>query len=473
MQSVERLKKLFGTTASKNGSYSVGMIALVICSVIVINMIAGKLPESIQNIDISDQRIYEISDVSKDILKELDQEITFTVYAEKSNTDEMIKIFIEKYTALSSKIKVEWVDPVLHPGELEEKGISDETILIECADTQKSTTVAFSEILVVDEYSYYMTGSTAATQFDGEGQFTAAVNYVTSDTAKKIYYTSGHGEIEVSSTVSELLDKNNYEKEELNLLMATEIPKDCELLFLYGAETDLTEDELAMIQNYMANGGNVMILLDSPDAEMPNMDKLLSEYGMTREKGYIADMQRCYQGNYYYIFPEITYEEGLTDNLTSDMVLLIDAGGITTKDPQRDTITVETFMTTSSDAYAVTEEQQKQGTYTLGATAVETLEATEESTDVLESRLTVISAASIIDSGVTDTFTTLDNLNLFMNAVAANFDDVENIAIEAKSLELTYNTMQHAGLISLSIIFGIPLVILSYGFFTWWKRRKA
>ena len=54
-----------------------------------------------------------------------------------------------------------------------------------------------------------------------------------------------------------------------------------------------------------------------------------------------------------------------------------------------------------------------------------------------------------------------------------NFDDVENVAIEAKSLEVTYNTMQHAGVISLLVIFGIPVVILVFGFVRWWKRRKA
>lgn len=60
-----------------------------------------------------------------------------------------------------------------------------------------------------------------------------------------------------------------------------------------------------------------------------------------------------------------------------------------------------------------------------------------------------------------------------MNTISANFDDVENVAIEAKSLEVTYNTMQHAGVISLLVIFGIPVVILVFGFVRWWKRRKA
>ena len=60
-----------------------------------------------------------------------------------------------------------------------------------------------------------------------------------------------------------------------------------------------------------------------------------------------------------------------------------------------------------------------------------------------------------------------------MNTISSNFDDMQNVAIEAKSLEITYNTMQHAGLISVGLILGLPLVILVFGFVRWWKRRKA
>ena len=64
----EKIKNIFNSTSAtwKNGSYSVGLIVLVIAIVIVINMIAGQLPESIRNIDISDNRIYEISDTSRE-----------------------------------------------------------------------------------------------------------------------------------------------------------------------------------------------------------------------------------------------------------------------------------------------------------------------------------------------------------------------------------------------------------------------
>lgn len=484
---MEKIKKLFRSTSSVNGSYSVGLIALAVCIAVVVNMIIGQLPENIRKIDISDNRIYEVSDVSKKMLKKLDKKITFQVFAEKDSADERIKTFLQKYTALSNKIAVKWIDPVLHPSELTENNVEQNNILITCKETGKNTIVTFDEILAVDEYSYYMTGNSEATQFDGEGQFTSAINYVTSEAAKKIYYTLGHGESTFSNSVSELLEKNNMTESEINLLMNSEIPDDCDLLFMYAPTSDITEDEKEEILSYMAEGGKVLILLGDMKDEAPNLDALLSEYGMNREDGYIADMQRCYQGNYYYIFPEITAYDELAEGLSSDMVLLVNAHGMTLSDEVKDTVSVTGFMETSSDAYAVTEDDQKQGTYILGAVAVETIAADDEDTDAeetetededsdeetIESRLTVIASESLIDSQITESFATLENLDLFMNAVSANFDDVENVAIEPKSLEVTYNTMQHAGIISLLVIFGIPAVILIFGFSRWWKRRKA
>lgn len=478
---MEKMKKLFQSAASKNGSYSVGMIALVICIVIVVNMIVGQLPENIRNIDISDNKIYEISETSEELLENLDTEITFTVYAEKSSTDERIKTFIDKYTSLTNKIDVEWVDPVLHPSELTENNVSSDTILISCEETGKSQTVAFTDIITYDQYTYYMTGEYSESEFDGEGQLTSAVNYVTSGESKKIYCTTGHGEYSFDSTVTDLFDKNNMETEDVNLIMENAIPSDCDLLFLYAPTADISDDEKTMIQNYMNQGGKVFVILGDMEEEAPNLDAILAEYGMQREEGYIADVERCYQQNYYYIFPEIVAPDAITKGLTSDMILLLYSHGMTITEPEREAITTTELLTTSSNAYAITDESQTQGTYTVAAMATEAIsveaesdgdEETQEITS-FNSRITVVAAETLIDSQVTSAFASLENLDIFMNMVSQNFDDVENIAIEAKSLEITYNTMQHTGIISLFMIIGVPVLIVIYGFTRWLKRRKA
>ena len=134
---LEKIKKSFRSASSKNGSYSVGMIALVICMVIVVNLIAGQLPENVKSIDISDNNIYGVSKTSKKALNKLDKKVTFKIYAEKDSTDTRIKSFIKKYTALSDKISVKWIDPVLHPAALTKAGVDKNTIVISCKDTGK------------------------------------------------------------------------------------------------------------------------------------------------------------------------------------------------------------------------------------------------------------------------------------------------------------------------------------------------
>ena len=479
MNKIKSLKSIFRTSGTRHGSYSVGLTALVIAVVIVFNLIVGQIPEAYRNLDVSSTKIYDISDTTTELLDSLDSEVDMTVLAVKDSTDERITTFLSRYAALSDKINVEWIDPVLHPSALTDYDTTEDTVVVSCEDTGKTTTVSFSDILVMDEYSYYYYGTESYTEFDGEGQLTGAVNYVTNDTDHTIYQTTGHGESSLSTTITDLMEKNSYTLSEVNLLMTTSVPDDCDLLLMYAPATDLSEGEAEMLRSYLTGGGKIMILFgDISSAELTNLSGVLREYGMEAADGYIADPTRCYQGNYYYIFPELSVSDDMAEGISSEMVLLTNAQGMNLVDPERDTISTTSFMSSSDQAYAITEETQEQGSYTLGAVATETIENSEEETDsdsteTKESRLTVISAASLIDQSITDTFPQLENTQIFMNAVTANFEGVQNLSIEAKSLGTEYNTMQHIGLLSFLAILGIPAAILIGGFIVWFRRRRA
>lgn len=459
---MNKIKEILKRPQLRYGTYSTVITAVVIGIVIVINMIASQFSDTIGSIDLSDNKIYEITDTSKTFLKELDKEVTIRVFAEESSMDERIKTFVKKYAALSNKITVEWIDPVLHPALAEEYGGESESIIVSCEDTGKQETVYFTEIITYDYSSYYYSGYATESEFDGEGQLTSAINAVTNDVTKKVYRTAGHGESTFSTTINDLFGKSNFSVSELNTLMQNEIPEDCDLLLCYAPTTDFTEDEKNMISEYIQSGGDVFLILSASQSETPNLDALLLEYGMQKAAGYIADVERCYQGNYYYIFPELSLSGDMAAGMSSEMVLVAESLGVTETEPARDTISLSAFMETSSSAYAVDEENAVAGTYVLGAVATED-----------EGQFTVITAEYLINSSITDTFTTLENLTLFMNAVTNHFDDVENISIAAKSLTITYNTVQHAGAFGIFFIFGIPLLIVGYGFIKWLKRRKA
>ena len=255
--------------------------------------------------------------------------------------------------------------------------------------------------------------------------------------------------------------------------MTTSIPDDCDLLLMYAPTTDLSEDEAQMLRDYLAGGGKVMILSgDANPAELPNLAGVLREYG---NRSLPMDISRIRQD----VTREITtissrnflYPVIWQGGISSEMVLLTNAHGMDLVDPERDTISTTSFMSSSDQAYAVTEDTQEQGSYTLGAVATETIESTDE--DETESRLTVISAGSLIDQSITDTFPQLENTQIFMNAVTANFEGVQNLPSRQRALAQSIITMQHIGLLSFLVIFGIPAVILIGGFVVWFRRRRA
>ena len=448
----------------KHGVYSAGITAVVIAIVVVINLVLGQLPSNLKEIDISDNQLYTISDTSKELLSGLQYDVKIIVLAQSANVDERITKFLDKYAALSDHIKVSNVDPVEYPSALETYDATENSLVVVCDDTGKQTTIDFTSIIQYDMYSYYYSGEYTETAFDAEGQITSAVNYVTGEATAKVYTLTGHEEASLADTITDSIGKSNISiGDSLNLLLDASIPDDCTLLICNGPTVDLSSDELTTLDDYLAGGGQLMLLLGETDADLPNFDALLTEYGLQLADGYIADTSRHYQNSYYAIFPEYNSSSSLVSSLDdqNDLTLLYNSRGMTEVTPARDSITVETFLQTSTSGVAVGTEQV-QGTYIVGAVS------TEEG----GGRLTVIGSSAMIDSDILSKFTNLYNTKVFMNALTGGMDDVSNVSIEAKSLETTYNTVSNIGLWSAVFVVVIPAATLIGGLVYWIRRRK-
>ena len=129
-------------------------------------------------------------------------------------------------------------------------------------------------------------------------------------------------------------------------------------------------------------------------------------------------------------------------------------------------VTAVSIMTTSEEGLLIDiNGNQTPGQYTVAASSTKELESGQ-------AVLTVFACPEMIDEGITSTFTNLANLTIFMNAATANFEDISNISIPAKSLEVTYNTIPTAGLWASIFIFLIPVFCVIMGFAVWMRRRK-
>ena len=202
--------------------------------------------------------------------------------------------------------------------------------------------------------------------------------------------------------------------------------------------------------------------------DLPNFNTLCETYGMSVVDGMIGDTSRGHQNNPYLFFPEVDNSVDAANNLTSDaMILFFASRGFTLTEPARDTITVQSFLTTTESGYAVVDEDHMtQGTYTVGAVA------TEEIDEDTTARLTVYGADSLINSDIYNSFTNVDNVDLFIHSATVGFDDVSAISIEPVSLLTPTNTITSGGIWGLLFILVIPAALLIYGFVRWMHRRK-
>lgn len=448
---------LIGTKAFRKGSYSTVIMVVIIAIVIAANVMFSKLPTAARNIDVSSNDLYSIGDTTHSVLDGLKNDVEIIVIKDKESTDKRISTLLAKYADYSGHIKVTYKDPVLYPSVLTTYDTEENNIVIKCDATDKTTKVAFSDIIVTST-SYY--GSTYETSFDGEGQLTKAIDYVSNENNKLIYTISGHGESDLGKNISELISKSNFNVKSVNLLVDNGIPDDCDMLICNQPTKDLADDELKLLREYMENGGKMTVVLADTTTETPNFDALMADYGISKVNGYIADTERYYGQNVYQIFPN--YSSGdITGKFGSEEYTLL-FGSLGLKVAETDGVTVDEFLTTSDKGAAVVgENDYTEGKYTLAAAATKD-----------ESRFTVFGSASIIDDKFTSYYTNLMDLQVFMNSITSNFDDVSNISIDSISLQTTYNTIANGSGIGAIFIGIIPVALLILGFLRWFGRRK-
>ena len=448
---------LIGTKAFRKGSYSTVIMVVIIAIVIAANVMFSKLPTAARNIDVSSNNLYSIGDTTHSVLDGLKNDVEIIVIKDKESTDKRISTLLAKYADYSDHIKVTYKDPVLYPSVLTTYDTEENNIVIKCDATDKTTKVAFSDIIVTST-SYY--GSTYETSFDGEGQLTKAIDYVSNENNKLIYTISGHGESNLGKNISELISKSNFNVKSVNLLVDNGIPDDCDMLICNQPTKDLADDELKLLIEYMENGGKMTVVLADTTTETPNFDALMADYGISKVNGYIADTERYYGQNVYQIFPN--YSSGdITGKFGSEEYTLL-FGSLGLKVEKTDGVTVDEFLTTSNKGAAVVgENDYTEGKYTLAAAATKD-----------ESRFTVFGSASIIDDKFKSYYTNLMDLQVFMNSITANFDDVSNISIDSISLQTTYNTIANGSGIGAIFIGIIPVALLILGFLRWFGRRK-
>ena len=477
-------KKLIGTISKKhikNGSYTMVMSVIFIAVVIVINMIVSTIPSKYSEIDISSQKLYSIGDETKKMLKDLEKDVTIYQIAQSGSEDENISNLLKKYEDESKHIKVEQKDPVVNPkfvSQYTSDDLSANSLIVVCGDRNK--VIDYNNIY--ETSIDYQTYSSQTTGFDGEGQITSAIGYVTSENLPVLYTVEGHGEKDMDSSIKEDIEKANMDIKSLNLLTEGSVPDDADCLFIDSPSTDFSSDEKDAIIEYLENGGKAIIFSDYTTEDMPNFDAILENYGVQRTEGVVfeGDKQHYAMQMPYYLVPTINSTDASSETASAGYYVLAPyAQGIKQLDDVRDTVKIESILTTSDQAYSKTdlnsntiekEDGDVEGPFDLGVSITESLD------DDKETQIVYYSTSNLMDSQ-TNQMVSGGNEKLIMESLKWMTDTEESasVSIPSKSLEVSYLTITDydAAFWKICTIALIPGIFLVIGFVVWIKRRKA
>lgn len=478
-QSIQKRRYSVSVKAFKTGAYSTGMIVAAVAVAIVLNMVVGQLPGTWKSLDLTGNKLYSLSDQTKEYLKGMNEDVTIYVLVNEDNEDTVLGQTLDRYEDLSPHIKVQYVDPIQNPRfhtQYTSGSVSTNSLIVVSA--KRSKVIDADEVYVTsydyDGYNY----SSSVTGYDGEGQITSALDYVLSDDIPLVYMTEGHGEQSLSSSFRNSLEKENVEYETINLMDYETVPETAAALVINGPAGDLSEDDRNKVTAYLDRGGKVILVLGYQEVETPNLDELLAYMNLRVEDGLVAEED---EENYYqvpfYLLPTVssnTYTAGIYGSYY--IFAPYSQGILVPGEEESGDIRYDAFLETSSSAYAMRnfasateygrQEGDPQGPFALGVEAVKTLEEGEATMVVYSSDQIFTDSASLMVGGA--------NQMLFTNTVSQFVDHETTVSVPAKDYEVSTLLLSQKDALTLGLITMIVLPVgsLAAGFVIWFRRRR-
>ena len=474
---------------TRYGTIASASVLIVLAIVVLANMTSQRYNK---RWDLTSNRQYSLSDQSVKLLQSLKAPVKFIVF-DKEDAFDRYRTRLSEYSYNSRQVQVDYVDPDKTPVKAREYKIE-----------------AYGTLVV--EYM----GRTERVTNNAEQDLTNALIKVMNPQAKKVYFLSGHGEKDPGkserdgySTIADSLKRDNYQFDKLVLAQTNEIPKDATVLVIAGPRTDLLEQEMPLISDYLTSRtGKLLVLMDPPDdfkqpMQMPRLTALLKEWGINATQSVVVDVS----GRTSVATVPVAAPPYPTHAITNDF-------GLVTMFPMVRAMLPETapqkrsgqsFLQTAARSWAETDfkelvaatsesgnssalkaEPDKgdiTGPVSIGV-ATEVASTAEppkplgdvgktDKPDDTPKPETRVAAIGDSDFAANNYLGIEGNRDLFMNTVNWLAQQESLISIRPREpsdsrLTLTANIRSAIFLLS---IFVIPAAVLGAGVFTWWRRR--
>ena len=474
-QTIQKRRYNISGGGLKVGAYSVTGILLAIAAVVAVNLGLNYVPEQYSSFDLTENRLYALTDETKALLSGLSEDITIYVLAEEGAGDADFSKTLERMADQSTHIKIKYVSPAKNPNFYQnytDVQPSSGSLIVE--GDRRSTVVDYGDIYTYEmDYSTY---SYQTTGYDGEGQTVSALAYVTTEDMPVFYAIGGHGELELEEKFVNTITKENAACETLMLYSVDEIPEDAQGVILNAPTSDYSKEDAEKVIAYLQKGGNALIISTMAEGEMANFKSILDFYGITEVDGTIVEEDRnYYYQNPYYLFPEIVSAE-VTAPLADGLVFAPFSKGLS-YDEEKDDIHYTPLLTTSSSAFSKVDITDNSD-YSKGANDIDgpftvSVEVEKSTENGGVSHAYVVGGESLFTS-LADDMAPGNNVKLFSSMISMLAEHESSVAVPVKSLSmpnLVFNA-QTAYLAAVLCVIVIPLATLAAGLVVWLRRRR-
>lgn len=464
-----------------NGTKTILLVAIIILLYIGVNILLENvvLPE----IDCTTDKIYSLSDESRDKVGNIDKDVTITLINYSSNTS--IMNFMEKYKSLNDHITIEEVNDLSARTDLMTEyslEADDSLIIVSSGDNEK-------QVSQYDMYTYdYSTYETIDTT---EEAITNAILDVTTEEKPKIYFMNNHlmYDIQYYSTVMQAMEDEANEVDTVDILQNGGVPEDCDTLVLTTLREDISEQERDAIIEYIKNGGEILLVCgpNLTGVDLSNFQTVLDEYGVSISDGVIFEGSSANMISGYPDFiVETTESTSLTENLNMSMnICFIDAGKITFDEDKLEELGVEyenlvqttdsAFVRTNTSLSSVsrTDEDEEPESSTIAAIATKTIDdSTTSKLIVFSNELFAMDMPVQINGYTMYTVSLYNNEDMLLNSVSYLNEREDTITIRKTSEEVTYTVTEQQNIIIMTIIFAVPVLLIIIGIVVWQVRRR-
>ncbi len=439
-------------------------------------IIAVKSPE----FDVTRNKVNSLSQETTTLLKQINFNVTVKAFYLASNQRRISQI-LEKYSQRNERIKVEFIDPIKNPVAAEQYEVTlPGTIVFETAG--KKTRI----------------NPNASGRYHGEREITIALYRLITENTKKIYFTTGHGELALAnakpngiSTVLDRLEEQNYIVESLNLVEKNGVPKDCNLLLIAGPSLQFNMDELKMVASYMDNAGSVFLMLGP--GKTTGLEPAVESFGILLGKDYVYETSRSMTtqaggpiaplcaardtseitdklANQSFIFP---YVRSMTPYIRMDKIMLRRL--VASSENSWAETDLKSAETLNTGVKPSRDEKELKGPITVATIAEREYDLPDSLATRANPTFKVRSAffgnASFISNEVVTMFPS--NMNLFLNTVNWITKNEKIIEITPHTVTFTPVELKDSDrrIISWFSVVLIPFAILMAGIVVWYRRR--